>query len=195
MGVGRGATSDSSSAPSAATTGYGVNPVIAHSVEYAYPGRLTHIEGEMTRDTTTGDNFEDIVKLCIEKSCKKNGLVSYKGRFVGEKPGGGRHKIDHELVSLTDENCRGLVSCKKQGTSGSAQEKVAYEVIKLLHLMKQDQRYRHAWLVLGGTGFSADIKEFLRNDIYDWIPALRKGQLTIVLSTDELMGTDINLPC
>jgi len=147
----------------------------------------------MVRDTTTGGNFEAIVKACIGRSCQKNELQAYEQRFVGGKPGGGRHKIDYELVSLRDENIRGLVSCKKQGTSGTAQEKVAYEVIKLLHTMEQDQRYRHAWLVLGGNGWSQDIKQFLRNEIQKWIPELQKKRLTIILSTDELMDADISL--
>ena len=147
----------------------------------------------MARDTTTGGNFEEIVKLCIDRSCQRNGLTAFPQRTVGTKPGGGKHRVDYELVAIRDENIRGLVSCKKQGTSGTAQEKVAYEVIKLLHTMAEDQRYRHAWLVLGGTGFSADIKQFLRTEIVKWVPALKEGRLTIVLSTDDLMATEITL--
>jgi len=147
----------------------------------------------MVRDTTTGGNFENIVKVCIDRSCQKNGLEAFEQRTVGGKPGGGKHRVDYELVAIGNENIRGLVSCKKQGTSGTAQEKVAYEVIKLLHTMEQDQRYRHAWLVLGGNGWSADIKQFLRTEIQKWIPELQKGRLTIILSTDELMDADISL--
>jgi hypothetical protein len=148
---------------------------------------------EMSRDTTTGSNFEDIVKLCIERSCKKNRLEAHRQKFVGMKPGGGRHRVDYELISLENENVRGLVSCKTQNHSGSADEKVAYEVIKLLYLMQQDQRYKHAWIVLGGIGWKQEVRNFLSDEIHHWIPELQKGRLTFVLSTDELMATDLCL--
>lgn len=147
----------------------------------------------MSRDTTTGGNFEEIVKLCIKRSCQKNGLEAHPQKFVGLKPGGGRHRVDWELISLKDENIRGLVSCKTQNTSGSADEKVAYEVIKLLYLMHNDQRYKHAWIVLGGIGWNDNVRNFLRNEIQNWIPELKKGRLTFILSTDELMATDLTL--
>jgi hypothetical protein len=56
--------------------------------------------------------------------------------------------------SLTklDPNSRGLISCKFQGTSGTAEEKMAYEVIKLLHAMKMDTRYKKSWIIMGGEG-------------------------------------------
>ena len=101
--------------------------------------------------------------------------------------------MDYELISLENENIRGLVSCKTQNTSGSADEKVAYEVIKLLYLMEQDQRYKHAWIVLGGVAWRDEVRNFLRNEIQHWIPELKKGRLTFVLSTDELMATDLSL--
>jgi len=147
----------------------------------------------MPRDTTTGDNFERITNLCIERSCQANGIEVFPQKFVGSKPGGGRHRIDYELVLKSNENRRGLVSCKKQGTSGTAQEKVAYEVIKLLHTMAEDQRYAKAWLILGGNGWSADIREFLRSEIQRWIPALNEGRLTFIFSTDDLMATNFSL--
>ena len=147
----------------------------------------------MARDTTTGDNFERITKLCIERSCQANGIDVNGQKFVGGKPGGGRHKIDYELVLKSNEDIRGLVSCKKQGVGGTAQEKVAYEVIKLLHAMSEDQRYRKAWLILGGNGWSPDIREFLRTEIQKWVPALNEGRLKIIFSTDELMATDFSL--
>jgi len=77
----------------------------------------------MVRDTTTGGNFENIVKVCIDRSCQKNGLEAFEQRTVGGKPGGGKHRVDYELVAIGNENIRGLVSCKKQGTSGTAQER------------------------------------------------------------------------
>ena len=160
-----------------------------HLGSFQQPERPT----EMTRDTTTGGNFEAIVKACIDRSCTKNGLEAFPQRFVGLKPGGGRHRVDYELVSVANPEVRGLVSCKTQNTSGSADEKVAYEVIKLLFAMKEDQRYKHAWIVLGGIGWNDNVRNFLSSEIQHWIPELKNGRLTFVLSTDALMTTDLSL--
>ena len=86
----------------------------------------------MARDTTTGGAYEEIVETCLKRASKKNGFDAFPQRNVGLKPNGGSHRIDWELVDQADDNIRGLVSCKYQGTSGTAEEKIAYEVIKYL---------------------------------------------------------------
>jgi len=146
----------------------------------------------MGRDTTTGSQFESIVESVIKRSCEKNNMKALPQVTVGDKPGGGRHRIDWELVDKDDENIRGLVSCKSQNTSGTAEEKVAYEVIKILHSMKVDSRYTHGWIILGGTGWSHSMRGFIEKDLSNWVPAM-KGKITIFMSTDELMTKGISL--
>ena len=146
----------------------------------------------MVRDTTTGSHFEDIIESVIKRSCEKYNMSAVAQVNIGDKPGGGKHRIDWELIDNTDTNIRGLVSCKTQNTSGTAEEKVAYEVIKLLHSMKIDSRYVHSWIVLGGTGWSHSMKNFINNDLILWVPAM-KGKVTIYMSTDELLTQGISL--
>lgn len=145
----------------------------------------------MARDTTTGSDYEAVIRSCIERSCRKNGLTAISQKIIGEKPGGGKHRVDWELSSATDESIKGLVSCKFQKTSGTAEEKIAYEVIKLLHAMDTDGRYRHSWIIMGGTGWSPGIRKFTREELSKWIPKM-VGKVSF-LTTEELVSKEITL--
>ena len=97
--------------------------------------------------------------------------------------------MDWEIVDKQDPNSRGLISCKYQGTSGTAEEKMAYEVIKLLYTMKMDSRYKKSWIIMGGEGWSTGMREFIKNHMREWIPQM-EGKVEI-LTTDQLISTDI----
>lgn len=144
-----------------------------------------------SRDTTTGSNYEAIIELCIKRSCERNNLEAISQATIGLKPGGGKHRVDWEIIDKQDPNSRGLISCKYQGTSGTAEEKVAYEVIKLLHAMKNDERYKKSWIIMGGEGWSIGMREFIKNHLNEWIPQMKDK--VIVLTTDQLIGTDLNI--
>lgn len=144
-----------------------------------------------SRDTTTGSNYEAVIEMCIKRSCAKNSLKAIGQADVGIKPGGGRHRVDWEIIDTTNEDNRGLISCKYQGTSGTAEEKLAYEVIKLLHAMKIDPRYKKSWIIMGGKGWSESMREFMNFHLVDWIPEM-KNRISI-LTTDQLLSTEIEL--
>jgi hypothetical protein len=146
----------------------------------------------MARDTSTGKEYEEIVAMCIARSCNKNNLDYKAQSHVGEKPGGGKHKVDWELIDKSDVNRRALLSCKTQSSSGTAEEKLAYEVIKLVYTMDSDPRYKHAWVVLGGTGWSSGMKKFAKEKLVDYVPSMR-GRVSII-STDDLISMNINIP-
>lgn len=146
----------------------------------------------VTRDTGTGREYEKIVELCIQRSCKLNGLSKKAQVAVGEKPGGGRHVVDWELWVTADENRRGLLSCKVQHSTGTAEEKIPFEVLKLLETMESDKRYKVAWLVLGGMGWSPGLLQFYLQELPRLIPAM-EGQVRI-LRTDSLISTDLAIP-
>jgi len=143
------------------------------------------------RDTSTGSAYEDIVRTCIKRASEKNSFDTFPQQIVGEKPGGGMHRVDYELIHKLDSDVRGLISCKYQGTSGTAEEKIAYEVIKLLHTMKMDSRYIHSWIIMGGDGWSSGMREFARKELIKWIPKMEKK--VTILSTDQLITTEIKL--
>jgi hypothetical protein len=143
------------------------------------------------RDTTTGSNYEAIIEMCIKRSCDKNQLTAVPQATVGEKPGGGKHRVDWEIYRTNDPDYRGLISCKYQGTSGTAEEKIAYEVIKLLHAMKADSRYKKSWIIMGGDGWSPGIKTFVNLHLQDWIPEM-KNRIQI-LTTDQLIQANLQI--
>jgi len=144
-----------------------------------------------SRDTTTGSNYEAIIEMSIKRSCEKNNLEAVSQANIGIKPGGGKHRVDWEIVDKNDPNTRGLISCKYQGTSGTAEEKMAYEVIKLLHAMKIDPRYKKSWIIMGGEGWSGGMREFIKNHLSEWIPEMKSN--ISILTTDQLMSAELNL--
>ena len=144
-----------------------------------------------SRDTTTGSSYEAIIEMCIKRSCEKNNLDAVSQAVVGIKPGGGRHRVDWEIIDKADPSNRGLISCKYQGTSGTAEEKLAYEVIKLLHAMKTDPRYKKSWIIMGGNGWSEGMREFTRNHLSEWIPEMKRK--VSILTTDQLINANLDL--
>jgi hypothetical protein len=146
----------------------------------------------MTRDTTTGSSYEDVIKTCVVRASKRNNFSAIPQSIIGKKPGGGNHRVDYELIDNVDDSIRGLISCKFQSTSGTAEEKIAYEVIKLLHAMSIDSRYKHSWIVLGGEGWSPQMKIFATQHLENWIP-LMKEKISIIPSTDRFLSLDLKL--
>lgn len=144
-----------------------------------------------SRDTTTGSNYESIIEMCIKRSCEKNHLEAISQATIGTKPGGGKHRVDWEIIDKQDPNTRGLISCKYQGTSGTAEEKIVYEVIKLLYTMKTDNRYKKSWIIMGGEGWSIGMREFINHHLSEWIPQMINK--VFVLTTDQLISTDLNV--
>ena len=143
------------------------------------------------RDTTTGSNYEAIIEMCIKRSCEKNDLGANSQSNVGVKPGGGRHRVDWEIFKNQDPDIRGLISCKYQETSGTAEEKIAYEVIKLLHAMKTDVRFKKSWIIMGGEGWSLGMRQFINNHLTEWIPEMNNK--VVILTTDQLISSNLKL--
>ena len=135
-----------------------------------------------------GKQFEMQCISTLQIWCPQNGLkLSHQRRLTFPKPGGGKHLVDIEVVSEWDSALRGLFSCKWQKSGGTTDEKIAYEVIKLLSAMEHDKRYKHAWIAMGGTGWSDSIRGFVSSgEIEKWIPAM-KGKVKIFLDPNDLM--------
>lgn len=146
----------------------------------------------MGRNTTTGSKYEKLIADVIKHSCEKNNYTYNPQVAIGKRPIGGEHIIDWLLIDNTDLNRRGLISCKVQNVSGTAEEKIAYEVIKLLFAMKNDSRYVHSWIILGGIGWSPGLYDFLTKELPNWVPEM-KEQISI-LNTDQLISMDLTIP-
>ncbi len=91
------------------------------------------------RDTSTGTKYEKRMEVLLEEND-----ISFKSQTViGKKRNGGNHRVD---LIIDDEI---LVSLKHQEVSGTAEEKVPFEFMKLQHAV-EDYKYKHAIIVLSG---------------------------------------------
>lgn len=98
------------------------------------------------RNTRTGGVLEQMVLPALGQ-----GGYAYKVQVkIGQRLGCGQHLVD---VIAEKDNRRILVSMKWQQVSGTAEQKVPFEVICLLEALENAQ-YGKAYLVLGGEGWT-----------------------------------------
>jgi PD-(D/E)XK nuclease superfamily domain len=98
------------------------------------------------RDTRTGKVLEAMILPALERG----GYRYQTQQKVSERPGGHRHYVD-ALAEKDGE--RYLISLKWQQTSGTAEQKVPFEVISLADAV-QKGGFAKAYLVLGGEGWN-----------------------------------------
>ena len=109
------------------------------------------------RDTGTGSVLEQMVLPALRR-----GGYEYQTQVaIGERLGGGKHVVD--LVAWSDDSTKFLISLKWQQVSGTAEQKVPFEVMCLAEaVLVSDGKYDKAYLVLGGPGWSR--REFFISD-------------------------------
>lgn len=115
------------------------------------------------RKTSTGTVLEQMVVPALVHG----GYKVRKQVLVGKRPGGRRHVAD--VVAEDANGRRFLVSRKWQQVGGTAEQKVPFEVISLLKVLKEaGSSYERAYLVLGGPGWtlrgfftSGEMEEFI----------------------------------
>ena len=115
------------------------------------------------RDTRTGKVLETMVLPALTR-----GGYSYDEQVdIGTRLGGGRHKVD--VLAVAKDGRKYLISLKWQQTSGTAEQKVPFEVICLLDSVKSSSgKYTHAYIVLGGDGWK--LRDFYVNELEKYIP-------------------------
>ena len=97
------------------------------------------------RDTRTGGVLERMVLPALER-----GGYTYRTQVnLGQRLGGGRHMVD---AVVEKDRQRFLLSVKWQQVSGTAEQKVPFEVICLSEAMETGE-YTKAYVVLGGEGW------------------------------------------
>src|SRR5712664_2565506 len=97
------------------------------------------------RDTTTGG----VLEAMILPALKRGGYTHQVQQRIGVRFGGGRHVVD---VIAANGDARYLVSLKWQQVSGTAEQKVPFEVICLADAVREGG-FAKAYLVLGGEGW------------------------------------------
>jgi hypothetical protein len=102
-----------------------------------------------TRNTTTGATLEELILSPL----RRNGYQVGSQVYVGNTPNGRRHRVDALAVSPEGKDI--LISVKWQQVSGTAEEKIPYEVIKLIYSIENSEgRFDKAYLVLAGNGWT-----------------------------------------
>ncbi len=126
---------------------------------------LMKIEPPMPRDTRTGGVLEGMILPALD-----NGGYRYKRQVViGKRLGGHDHKVDVLVSGESDVEIP--ISLKWQQTSGTAEQKVPFEILCLAEAVHGSRgKFKKAYLVLGGGGWtlrdyyvSGDIRHYLRN--------------------------------
>lgn len=108
-----------------------------------------------SRDTRTGRVMEEMIPPAL----KRGGYAFREQVVIGLRLGVGRHKVDYVVEDASGAKI--LVSTKWQQVSGTAEEKVPYEVICLADSVnKSDGKFKKAYLVIGGEGWKLKLKDF-----------------------------------
>lgn len=97
------------------------------------------------RDTTTGG----VLEAMILPALTRGGYTYQVQQRIGKRFGGGVHVVD---VIAERDGFRYLVSLKWQQVSGTAEQKVPFEVICLAESVLSGE-FSKAYLVLGGEGW------------------------------------------
>lgn len=99
----------------------------------------------MARNTRTGGVLEAMILPALHQ-----GGYEYQTQVkVGERLGSGRHFVD---AVASKDGLKYLISVKWQQVSGTAEQKVPFEVICLAEAM-ENGGYDKAYIVLGGEGW------------------------------------------
>ena len=130
--------------------------------------------------TKTGSTLE----VTVEAVLINNSYAVTKQQVVGTKPGGGRHRAD--IVGMRPNGSKFLVSLKWQQTAGSAEEKIPFEVIKLLHALRENAGvYDKAYIVVGGDGFNAGLVEFYLSE--EFRSYIRESEKIEILTLNDII--------
>jgi hypothetical protein len=104
--------------------------------------------------TRTGRVLEEMVLPALQLAGYQYEKQSCIGRVMGDRP----YRADL-LVHDRGSGCRIVVSLKWQQVAGTAEQKIPFEVIALLQLL-ESRACDDAYLVLGGTGCTPQLREF-----------------------------------
>ena len=126
--------------------------------------------------TRTGTGQE----IMIESLLKYNNYNYEKQIFIGSQLFNNRYKADFVI------NDSIIVSLKWQQVPGTAEQKVIYEIASLIKIIRESDKYRMAYLVIGGNGFSVNAKEYLFNQKYADI--LKDGNLVRSISVEDFIA-------
>lgn len=120
------------------------------------------------RNTRTGH----VLEVMILPALQKGGYSYKKQQCVGTKLGKGKYYVDILAEKLGKKY---LISLKWQQVSGTAEQKIPFEVICLADILERGE-YEKAYLVLGGPGWS--LREFyVTGGLDDYLKGIEKVEI------------------
>lgn len=117
----------------------------------------------MPRNTSSGLVLENMVLPAL----KMGGYQVQTQVVIGMRMGVGKHKVD--VVARSGTGDQVLISLKWQQSSGTAEDKVPFEVLCLREAVTaENSPYRKAYLVLGGEGWTR--RSFFIKELEAYLP-------------------------
>ena len=114
----------------------------------------------MARNTRTGAVLEAMVLPALEMG----GYSIERQVRLSDRLGGGRHYGD---IMAQKDGCRIIISLKWQQSSGTAEQKVPYELMCLADVLSRNEDVHKAYIVFGGDGWTKD--SFFLGELNDWV--------------------------
>jgi hypothetical protein len=132
-----------------------------------------------TQNTTS----KEVSEYTILPWLKQGGYKVEAQAYVGNTPNGRKHRVN--ALAVTSDNREILVSFKWQQMRGITEEKIPYEVIKLIYSIENSEgRFDKAYLVLAGDGWT--LKDwYLSGELAKYIT---KSHLVDIVSLDKFMS-------
>jgi hypothetical protein len=138
-----------------------------------------------------GAAYEAAVIAFLQGADRARRFDLFEQRPIPRRRDGKPYIADIELVGKTDSTLRGLISCKYQRATGTAEEKLYAEADHLAHVLRANGGlYRKAWLSVAGRGWSDGFCDHLAAFVADAYPC-EAGRICIV-DTDELFSVDFD---
>lgn len=133
------------------------------------------------RNTTTGISYEDRIKYLLEHHTDYRIRVRHN---IGKKRNGGNHIVDILL------NEKELISLKYQKTTGTAEEKIPGEIVKLQQAI-DDYSYESATIVLAGDDDAWTLKDYyLTGDLMNYMNCPNVRIISHEQFLNEYIGKD-----
>jgi hypothetical protein len=124
-----------------------------------------------------------VLEEMVLPALRKGGYAVETQVHIGTRLGGARHKVD--VVARDGRRHTYLISLKWQQTSGTAEQKVPFEVLCLAEAVLEDENnLTRAYLVLGGDGWS--LRDFFTGGGLD--RHLRHAKLVIITTLESFVS-------
>ena len=107
-----------------------------------------------------------LLKSKVHRNLKKYMHNVVGDHEIGLRPHGTKYKSS---FMFSHESKNYAVVCKFQFSHGSVDFKIPYEVISLAHCITSSTDLHGGFIVLGGNGYSKEMKRFLLGDLRKWI--------------------------